>query len=151
MKCLFCFDQFTLKKSDSKFCENCRNKYGIHIARTYNLLSRERICIYCKQKFSGVKGKRICGPCNSIPHIAQRVWRERNPQRAKEVMKKYRGSHLEICRERGRKSQRVINNRVHFGGLRYKVLDRDSWKCKECHKDISAPYMASVHHINHNH
>ena len=61
---------------------------------------------------------------------------------------KWRANNLEKSRAVGRKSQAKLNNKVRFGGLRLKVLERDNYLCQHCRKDISAKNMAVVHHIN---
>jgi 5-methylcytosine-specific restriction endonuclease McrA len=59
---------------------------------------------------------------------------------------RYRQRHLEICRERTRINQLKLNNKKRFGGLKYKVLERDKYKCVLCKKNISGKNMHCLHH-----
>lgn len=63
---------------------------------------------------------------------------------------RYRIKHLELCRERTRKNQFLLNNKNRFGGLRFKVLERDKFSCKKCFKNVSGKKQAVIHHKDHN-
>jgi len=53
---------------------------------------------------------------------------------------------LEKCREWVRINQIKLNNKNRFGGLREDVMERDSYKCVRCNKDVSEPYQSDIHH-----
>lgn len=108
-------------------------------------------CRECKVEFSTVAGKEgntLYCTLHRIPPY--RRWQLKNKKTIRKQSRKYRIKNLEACRERGRISQKNINNRERFGGNRLKVLERDGHKCRKCGKDVSGKYMANIHHIDHN-
>ena len=148
--CLFCKKQFNTS-CNKDFCDDCRAFYGIHVSRIYKLSKRKIIknCLWCGNKFELNKYPNIlyCEKCKSLAILR---WKLRNPERVKEIMIKYRKSHLKLCRERTRLSEIKRRNKLYFGGLKYEALKRDKYICQKCGKDISMKYMSCVHHINFN-
>ncbi len=151
--CIICKQQFQPKKKDGKFCDNCRRKYGTHIARTYKNLTRSiplKICGHCSKEFSAFnKHQRFCKECKKIPNIVYTYWRKENPERSKEIQRNYRSRNVELVRKRTRENQVKLNDKLRFGGFRLQALQRDNFICQICNKDVSSKNMAIVHHINH--
>lgn len=63
---------------------------------------------------------------------------------------RYRMRNIEKCRAACRKCQIKLNNKKRFGGLRFKILERDDYQCQICGKNISAKNMACIHHKDEN-
>lgn len=152
-KCLICNQYFVPQRKNARFCFNCRKKYKYKCSRKYILLNRKyhfKNCQYCGKKykiFFGLIKYKYCNECRK-KHISSYYWRRKNPEVAKDVAHRYRNIHLELCRERTRKNQINLNNNKRFGGLRFRVLLRDKYKCQKCGKDISGKNIACVHHLN---
>ena len=75
-----------------------------------------------------------------------RQWRKDNPKKSNAATRRYRQKNLEECRRRGRECQVKLNNKNRFGGLKFKVLERDRYICQICKKDVSGKGLAVVHH-----
>lgn len=98
-------------------------------------------CKLCKEK---IYAKGLC-----INHYAA-FWRKNNPKKCKIYSRNYRQNNLELCRKRTRNNQLKLNNKNRFGGLRFKVLERDNYQCQICKKDVSGKNMTAVHHKDNN-
>lgn len=144
--CLLCNNKFFPKRFWQKFCNNCRRQYPYSPMKEYFKRHRKPIkCLNCQTLFISFQGKKFCLNCN-----AQIYWMKLHPEKARASQHRYRQSHLELCRQRGRNSQAKINNQKRFGGLKFKVLSRDNYTCQNCGKNISGKNMSCVHHKNEN-
>ena len=128
-KCL-CGVIIVIKSGHEKRCSKCQKKY-----------TKQYLINYHKKHKKKIRGQM---------KKASKKWLLKNPEKALEVQRNYRKRNLELCRERGRKCQLELNNKKRFGGLRFKVLERDKYKCQKCGKDITGRYMACIHHVNKN-
>lgn len=98
-------------------------------------------CLFCHNK---IYAKNLC-----LKHYQQQ-WQKTHKANIKRACEKYRKKHIDLCRKRTRDNQILLNNKHRFGGMRIKALERDTYTCQNCGKDISGKNMSCVHHINHN-
>lgn len=107
----------------------------------------KRNCLVCNKEFVEYNGrqrrKKFCSQKCNIKH-----WNKDNPEKSKKATHKYRQQNLELCRERTRVNQRLLNNKNRFGGNRLRVLERDNNTCTKCGETNKLKLI--VHHKNRN-
>lgn len=96
-------------------------------------------CRHCDENARG--GSRLCSKCYA------KDYRRRKPEVAKEYNRRNK--------EKRNANSTNLNNKRHFGGKRFIVLDRDNWECQYCGM-IQEQCMAlfgrslTIHHIDGN-
>lgn len=96
----------------------------------------------CEKCDNNARGKSVlCSKCYS------RDYRKRKPEVAREYRRKNKGKMMARMIE--------TNNKTHYGGKRFIVLDRDNWECQYCGM-IQEQCMVlfgrslTIHHIDRN-
>jgi len=150
--CLWCTNKFDAK-CNKNFCSKCIKIQGKDISRTFKIKSiiyPTSKCNNCFINFTiDARNKLFCIKCRSITNIHIIVWQRKNRDKTRIAQQKYRKNNLELCRERVRKNQIILNDKNRFGGFRIVALKRDNYICQKCNKDVSEKNMAVIHHLNH--
>jgi len=80
-----------------------------------------------------------------------KAWKKKNPERVRASTKRYVEKHKDEIIERNR----VIRNKMYFGGKSEEIFERDNWQCQKCGMSPEQSILLfnrrlAIHHIDGN-
>lgn len=149
-QCIVCGTKLILLphvQERQKYCsEPCIKVAENNAAKERRKLAREnriqviKKCPKCLKEFSPTRNN-YAKYCSEFCQSSN--YKKSHPEKVREWKKRYYQKHKEYVS----KKSKIFHSNDYFGGLRFKVLDRDGGNCQNCGQEYR-PFTTIIHHID---